>query len=59
MILSAVIGGSANAQSSRAFAVTSEAKGSVNWLNVQEVSLNSGSTIKPIYNPSANKSVVF
>ena len=59
MILSAMIGGSANAQSSRAFAVTSEVKGSVNWLNVQEINLNSGSTIKSIYNPSATKTVVF
>ncbi len=59
MILSAMIGGSANAQSSRAFAVTSELKGSVNWLNVQEINLNSGSTIKSIYNPSATKTVVF
>ena len=59
MILSAVISGSANAQSSRAFAVTSDVKGSVNWLNVQEINLNNGSTLKPIYNPSATKGVTF
>ncbi len=59
VIVSAMIGGNAYSQSNRAFAVTSEAKGSVNWLNVQEVNLNSGSTIKTIYNPSATKSVSF
>ena len=52
MIVSAIIGGNASAQSSRAFAITSEAKGSVNWLNVQEINLNTGSVIKTIYNPS-------
>ena len=37
VIVSAMISGNVNAQSSRAFSVTSEAKGSVNWLNVQEI----------------------
>ena len=59
VIVSAIIGGNAYAQSNRAFSVTSEAKGSVNWLNVQEITLNSGSTTKTIYSPAQNKSVNF
>ena len=59
VILSAMIGGDAYAQSNRAFSVTSEAKGSVNWLNVQEINLNSGSAIKSVYSPSATASVKF
>jgi len=59
VIVSAMIGGNAYAQSNRAFSVTSEAKGSVNWLNVQEINLTSGSTIKSVYSPSATTSVKF
>ena len=54
-----MIGGNVSAQSSRAFAITSEAKGSVNWLNVQEINLSTGSVIKTVYNPSVNKSVMY
>ena len=59
VIVSAMIGGNAYAQSNRAFSVTSETKGSVNWLNVQEINLTSGSTIKSVYSPSATTSVKF
>ena len=59
VIVSAMIGGNVSAQSSRAFAITSEAKGSVNWLNVQEINLSTGSVIKTVYNPSVNKSVMY
>ena len=59
VIVAAMIGGNVNAQSSRAFSVTSEAKGSVNWLNVQEINLNTGASIKSIYTPSKTASVKF
>jgi hypothetical protein len=43
-----------NAQSNRAFAITSETKGSFNWNFVREVDLTTGEVIRNVYDPSSS-----
>ena len=44
-----------NAQSNRAFAVTSETKGTFNWNVVREIDLSTGEVVKTYYDQSLNK----
>jgi hypothetical protein len=58
ILLSTLLIGTANAQSNKAFAVTSESKGSYNWSVIREIDLATGDVIRTLFNPSDNKAVV-
>lgn len=61
LLASLLVGaGAASAQSSsKAFAVTSDAKGSFNWITVKQIDLHSGKVQKSIYNPLETNQVRF
>jgi hypothetical protein len=55
LALAAILSASvSNAQSNRAYAITSETKGSFNWNFVREVDLTTGEVTRNIYDPSSS-----
>jgi sugar lactone lactonase YvrE len=58
-IAAVLLSSSVNAQSNKAFAVTSETKGSFNWTVVREIDLGTGEVIRTLYDPSVNKKVIY
>jgi hypothetical protein len=59
LLIAALFSKQTNAQTNRAFAITSEAKGSYNWTVVREIDLATGAVTKTIYNPADNKAVSY
>jgi hypothetical protein len=51
--------GSVFAQTNKAFAITSEMKGTIQWNAVKELDLSTGNVVRSIYSPSELKNVVF
>jgi hypothetical protein len=51
--------GSVFAQTNKAFAITSEMKGTIQWNAVKELDLSTGNIVRSIYSPSELKNVVF
>ena len=47
-----------NAQKSRAFAITGDAKGNINWMNVREIDLSTGAEIRSIYTPNDRPAII-
>jgi hypothetical protein len=48
---------SANAQNKKAYAVTADVKGGVNWISVKEIDLGTGEVVKTVFDP-ANTAVI-
>lgn len=48
----------ADAQKSRAFAITGDAKGNIAWMNVREIDLASGVEIRSVYSPKDKPAIV-
>ena len=59
LLLSTLFLNQAGAQSNKAFAITSEAKGSYNWTVVRELDLSTGEVIRTLFNPADNKPVAY
>lgn len=51
--------GSVSAQTNKAFAITSETKGTIQWNAVKELDLSTGNVIRSIFSPSELKNVAF
>jgi methionine-rich copper-binding protein CopC len=47
----------ANAQSKKAYAITSDVKGSYNWVTVKEIDLGTGEVIRTVFDPNATNNV--
>ena len=59
LLLSTLLVTQAKAQSNKAFAITSESKGSYNWSIVREIDLSTGEVIRTLYNPAENKAIAY
>ncbi|MBC7588629.1 MAG: hypothetical protein H7178_09745, partial [Chitinophagaceae bacterium] len=59
LLLSTLLVTQATAQSNKAFAITSESKGSYNWSIVREIDLSTGEVIRTLYNPAENKAIAY
>lgn len=46
----------ANAQSNKAYAITSDVKGTYNWVSVREIDLTTGEVVKNVFDPMVNTS---
>ncbi len=58
-LFSALLFNQATAQTNKAFAITSESKGSYNWTVVRELDLATGNVIRTLFNPAENKTVIY
>ncbi|HEX6913690.1 MAG TPA: hypothetical protein VF145_00530, partial [Chitinophagaceae bacterium] len=46
---------SANAQSTKAYAITADVKGSYNWISVKEIDMSTGEVVNSIFDPASSK----
>ena len=51
--------GSVSAQTNKAFAITSETKGTIQWTAVKELDLSTGNVVRSIFSPSELKNITF
>jgi len=49
--------GSVSAQTNKAFAITSETKGTIQWTAVKELDLSTGNVVRSIFSPSELKKI--
>jgi hypothetical protein len=59
LLISTLLLNQASAQSNKAFAITSETKGSYNWTVVRELDLATGNVLRTLFNPADNKAVAY